>query len=279
MQVLEDKLKMVGHLEEGRGEERQRAKKYMLQALSKEFCFHKGFLTTVGKYDKSIEAEEENKKRGKLRTKFEKARKMFSHFQGADMQSEHLVKLELWKQASKDDIACLLSKDLKVRVAEKSRGSHRFLREFVLFPLTYPTMIRISLALKYVFPVLEDFSIALYFRKFYLKEIYEPLAHQPPPQPYRFSFYRNLAAENFEKVLRCIEESGKSRYLRELGKLGLSNLHKHINIIDPSIHSISGFDQSLIPNSNDTLNISTHNILSQSLNQSLALDAPELKEL
>jgi len=49
------------------------------------------------------------------------------------------------------------------------------LREFVLFPVSYPTMLRISLALKYVFQVFEDFSIALYFRKFYLKDVFESL--------------------------------------------------------------------------------------------------------
>lgn len=58
---------------------------------------------------------------------------------------------------------------MKLRVADENKGLYRLMKEFVLFPLTYPTMLRISLAAKYVFQVLEDFSIALYFRKFYLK--------------------------------------------------------------------------------------------------------------
>lgn len=79
------------------------------------------------------------------------------------------MKLEIWKQASKDDINMLLSKDFKMKIADEGKGSFRFLKEFVLYPITYPTMLRISLASKYVFQVFEDYSIALYFRKFYLK--------------------------------------------------------------------------------------------------------------
>lgn len=75
----------------------------------------------------------------------------------------------MWKQAAKEDISCLLSKDMKLRVADENKGLYRLMKEFVLFPVTYPTMLRISLAVKYVFQVLEDFSIALYFRKYYLK--------------------------------------------------------------------------------------------------------------
>jgi hypothetical protein len=76
MQVMEDKLKGMADrlkLSEERPrltEDRQRAKKYLLQSFAKDFCFHKGFLTMMGKYDKSVEAEEEKRKRGKLRLKF-----------------------------------------------------------------------------------------------------------------------------------------------------------------------------------------------------------------
>jgi hypothetical protein len=42
---------------------------------------------------------------------------MFQHFQG-DIYQEHMIKLEIWKQAAKDDISRLLSKDLKLRVAD-----------------------------------------------------------------------------------------------------------------------------------------------------------------
>jgi hypothetical protein len=87
MQVMDDKLKGMAerlNMSEDRPRlagDKQRAKKYLLQSLSKDFCFHKGFLTMMGKYDKSIEAEEEKRKRGKLRLKFEKSRKIFQHYQ------------------------------------------------------------------------------------------------------------------------------------------------------------------------------------------------------
>jgi hypothetical protein len=135
-------------------------------------------------------------------------------------------------------------------------------------------MLRISLALKYVFQVLEDFSIALYFRKFYLKDIFEPLKAREKQENYRFSFYRNIVADNFEKIFRYIEEAGKSRYLRELGKLGLSTLRRHINVIDPSIQISLSFNESFIPN-ND-LSQSNNQILNQSLLGRSILDASEV---
>jgi hypothetical protein len=60
---MEDKLKGLSdrlRFDEDRPRlagDKQRAKKYLLQSLSKDFCFHKGFLTMMGKYDKSVEAE------------------------------------------------------------------------------------------------------------------------------------------------------------------------------------------------------------------------------
>lgn len=78
------------------------------------------------------------------------------------------------------------------------------MKEFVLFPVTYPTMLRISLAVKYVFQVLEDFSIALYFRKYYLKEVFESLRQKEKPEPYKFTYYRNIVADNFSKVFKYI---------------------------------------------------------------------------
>jgi hypothetical protein len=64
------------------------------------------------------------------------------------------MRLEIWKQASKDDIASLLCKDLgKMKIVNEDKGSYRFLKEFLLYPITYPTMLRISLAVKYIFQI------------------------------------------------------------------------------------------------------------------------------
>lgn len=109
-QVLQDKLRSL----EGKG------KKYMMQCFTKDFCFHKGFTTSkVVRYDKSIESEEENKKKGRLRPKHEKLKKMFMHFrEEKDIFNEELVKMEIWKKASKEDINQLLSKDFKMKLAD-----------------------------------------------------------------------------------------------------------------------------------------------------------------
>jgi hypothetical protein len=60
--------------------------------------------------------------------KLEKARKLFQHFGQGDIFQEHVIKLELWRQAAKDDISCLLSKDMKVRVADENKGLYRLLK-------------------------------------------------------------------------------------------------------------------------------------------------------
>ncbi len=76
MRVMEEKLKATADwlkFSEGRPiltKERQLAKKYLLQSLSKDFCFHKGYLTVMRKYDKNIDEEEEKRKRGKIKMKF-----------------------------------------------------------------------------------------------------------------------------------------------------------------------------------------------------------------
>lgn len=86
--------------------------------------------------------------------KHEKYKKMFIHFRDEKISDEEVMKLELWKQASKDDISNLLSKDQKLKVTDEKKGVFRFLKEFVLYPVTYQTMLRISLTSKYVFQVL-----------------------------------------------------------------------------------------------------------------------------
>jgi predicted transcriptional regulator len=92
-------------------------------------------------------------------------------------------------------------------------------------------------------------------------------------ETYKFIFYKNIVADNFEKVFRYIEEVGKSRYLRELGKQAFSTLHRHINVIDPSIQSMSiGINESAIQaNSVNMSHLNLNN--SVMLNQSI-FDAP-----
>ena len=147
------------------------------------------------KYGKEVEAEEENRKKGKLKMKHEKYKKMFVHFRDEKLSDEEVMKLELWKQASKDDISNLLSKDQKLKVTDEKKGMFRFMKEFVLYPVTYQTMLRISLTSKYVFQVLEDYSIALYFRKFYLRNIFDNMKSKDLSlERYRYSYYKNIVA-------------------------------------------------------------------------------------
>ncbi len=76
-------------------------------------------------------------------------------------------------------------------------------------------MIRISLAAKYVFQVFEDYSIALYFRKFYLRDIFDSLQGKHLQlEPYNYRYYKNIVVDNFEKVLSYIQSTGKSKHLR-----------------------------------------------------------------
>lgn len=58
-------------------------------------------------------------------------------------------------------------------------------------------MIRISLAVKYVFQVYEDYCIALYFRKYYLSTIFGGLKDKlKDHEVYKFSYYPSLLLEN-----------------------------------------------------------------------------------
>jgi hypothetical protein len=103
------------------------------------------------------------------------------------------MKLELWKQSVKDDIGLILSKDLKMKIVEEGKGMYRFLKEFVLYPVSYQTMLRISMVSKYIFQVFEDYSIALYFRKFYLKKIFDSMKVKDLDlEPYNYIFYKNI---------------------------------------------------------------------------------------
>lgn len=75
-------------------------------------------------------------------------------------------------------------------------------------------------------------------------------------------------ADNFEKVFSYIQNTGKSKHLRELGKVCLNTLKRYINMIDPSIHNISlSFNESVIPANNQTL-----------LNDSLSLNHSALQQ-
>jgi hypothetical protein len=69
-------------------------------------CFHKGLLTTrVEAYSKEIEGIEENRKRNKLKNKYDKIKKQFVHFkEEKDIYHEQMVKFQVWKTAAKEDL-------------------------------------------------------------------------------------------------------------------------------------------------------------------------------
>lgn len=119
---------------------------------------------------------------------------MFNHFRDENnIMKEDIVKFSIWKQKSKDDLQKLLNKDTKIKKNEEEKAMFRFFKEFILYPVSYPTMIRISLAVKHVFPVFEDHTLALYFRKFYLSEIFNQLKPKlKEPATYRFVYYPNI---------------------------------------------------------------------------------------
>lgn len=54
-------------------------------------------------------------------------------------------------------------------------------------------MIRVALVSRYVFQVIEDHSIALYFRKFYLSEIFGHMKGKIKlDKEYKFAYYKNI---------------------------------------------------------------------------------------
>ncbi len=56
-------------------------RKVLIQSLSRDMCFHKGLISTnMINYNKDIEGEDENKKKNKLKSKYEKLKKQLSHF-------------------------------------------------------------------------------------------------------------------------------------------------------------------------------------------------------
>jgi hypothetical protein len=59
-----------------------------------------------------------------------------------------------------------------VKVATQEGGKYHFLKEFVKYPVTPQTLFKVSLACKYVFQALQDYSLALHFRKIYLPTIF-----------------------------------------------------------------------------------------------------------
>lgn len=126
-------------------------------------------------------------------------------------------------------------------------------------------MLRVSLTSKYVFQVLEDYSIALYFRKFYLRNIFDNMRTKDVSlERYRYSYYKNIVAENLEKIFNYIENTGKSKYLRDLGKTCRNNMKKYINVIDTSQNFSLSLNLSAIQNNNGNVN--------ESVNQSAILD-------
>jgi hypothetical protein len=98
-------------------------------------------------------------------------------------------------------------------------------------------MLRISLISKYVFQVFEDFAVALYFRKYYLADIFRQLKPRPP-STYTFSYYKSVVLDHSEQIFLLMRNGGKSRHLRDLGRIltgnmvGFSNLKHDISSID-----------------------------------------------
>lgn len=171
--------------------------------------------------------------------------------------------MEIWRKAAAEDQNEILNKELKLKKVDDEKGIYRFLKEFVLFPVSYPTMLRVALTAKYVFPVVEDHSLALYFRKFYLGEIFGTLKSKvkltQDMNSYKFAYYKSIILDYTDKICSQMQKAGKSRHLRELGRLlmgggllNLSNLRHDISSIDFNNNSMS------------VLNHSTSNILNNS---------------
>lgn len=98
-------------------------------------------------------------------------------------------------------------------------------------------MLRVSLVSKYVFQVFEDFSVALYFRKFYLAEIFKTIKIKDL-KIYTFSYYKSVILDYSEKLFPHMQNAGKSRHLRDLGKLFAGNSYSLTNLK----HDISSID-------------------------------------
>lgn len=86
-----------------------------------------------------------------------------------------------------------------------------------------------------------------------------------------------------EKIFTYIENTGKSKYLRDLGKTCRNNMKRYINIIDTSQNFSLSLNLSAIQNNvtvNESINQST--ILEQSafpaINESAVLDKPMRKK-
>lgn len=129
-------------------------------------------------------------------------------------------------------------------------------------------MLRISLVSKYVFQVFEDFSVALYFRKFYLSEIFKNLKTKDI-KVYQFSYYKSVVLDYSEKLFSHMQNAGKSRHLRDLGKLfagntyALTNLKHDISSIDMGQNSL--LNQSNLIDDASFLNNSKSKILNESI--------------
>ena len=171
---------------------------------------------------------------------------------------------------------------MKIKKLNENKGIYRFLKEFVLFPVSYPTMLRVSLAVKYIFNTVEDYSQALYFRKFYLTEVMASLRQRVKEfDHYNYQYYSNIILENGDRLYNHLLNAGKSKYLRDLGRACLvssskqllnNSLSINLNLNESSIHQ-----EQL--NHSVSINQSSSNLFSKSdiIEQTFSKDDPAPK--
>lgn len=107
-------------------------------------------------------------------------------------------------------------------------------------------MLRVSLICKYVFRVIEDHSVALYFRKFYLSEIFEMTRPKvKSKEPYKFIYYRNLILDYNDKIFSYMNNAGKSKHLRDLGRMLQGGIIFNFSNFKGDFSSIMDQNQSL----------------------------------
>lgn len=231
-----------------------RTRKYLVQCLTSQNCFHKVLLSTrVIEYNKQIEKEDQARKKYRLKPRYQKLKKQFVHFkEEKDIFDQAVVKVFLYRNAAKEDLNQILNKEIKIKKVEDDKRIYSFLKEYVLYPVSYPTMLRVSLVSKYVFQVFEDHSLALYFRKFYLSDIFGGLkpklkANKQLIKPYYFAYYKSVILQYSDKIYSFMRNAGKSRHLRDLGRflmsgvnMNFSNLRNDISSIDHGNVSFDG---------------------------------------
>lgn len=122
-------------------------------------------------------------------------------------------------------------------------------------------MLRVSLICKHVFRVVEDHSVALYFRKFYLSEVFGVVKPKiKSKESYKFSYYKSIILDSSEKIFTYMNNAGKSKHLRELGRflqggniLNFSNLKGDFSSIIDHNQSVS-MDASMMNQTGPILN-------------------------